>query len=156
MNVSVSGLCEEILRPVLFRIDSALFTPRTNEAVAPAPVSQRLANRSGGHSSLLLIFPIAGAGIILGGQSWSGTCVATNYCSLGYSADSAHRAWGEGETKICVIIAINHHKRDVYMCAVTAELTVMMLRHKNIEGIILIIFTRMVISIFSKRPGTSG
>ena len=115
-----------------------------------------LANRSGGHSSLLLIFPIAGAGIILGGQSWSGTCVATNYRSLGYSADSAHRAWGEGETKICVIIAINHHSRDVYMCAVITELSLFMLRvetHRedHIEHLHL-----MMISIFSKRPVTSG
>ena len=113
-----------------------------------------LANRSGGHSSLLLIFSIAGAGIILGGQSWSGTCVATNYRSLGYSADTAQRAGGEGETKICVIIAINHHKRDVYMCAVITELSLFMLRHT--ERIILNIFIITMISIFSKRPVTSG
>ena len=112
-----------------------------------------LANRSGGHSSLLLIFPIAGLGSSWVATLGPGTCVATNYRSLGYSADTAQRAGGEGETKICVIIAINHHKRDVYMCAVITELSLFMLRHT--ERIILNIFIIMI-SIFSKRPVTSG
>ena len=103
VNVSVSGLCEEMLRPVLF--------PNRFRAFYAENKWSCWLTRAGAirpHSC-----PFSFPGIILGGRSWSRD-LATNYRSLGYSA---HRAWGRGDQNMCNYCHQSSWERCIHVCS---------------------------------------